>query len=311
MNEQSTPHLTICITGGTGYLGSRLIRSLMTQGHRVVLLKRSFSNTSRLTSLLPSITAYDVDIQPLDMVFRQHAIDCVLHCATDYGRKDSPRSSIIEANLLLPLRLLEQATEHGVRAFINTDTLLDKRVNAYSLSKRQFREWLETFSSHIDAINVALEHFYGPGDDPTKFVSLMIAKMLGGESAIDLTPGAQERDFIFIDDVVAAFACILTHHLCGSADHHGAMRRPFAHYEIGTGVPTSINAFMTLLQGLAKRGDLQLRFGALQYRRNEAMRTVADITALSALGWRPRVPLQQGLEFTLSGEQAYRVEATR
>ena len=154
MNEQATPHLTICITGGTGYLGCRLIRSLMTQGHRVVLLKRSFSNTSRLTSLLSSITAYDVDIQPLDMVFRQHAIDCVLHCATDYGRKDSPRSSIIEANLLLPLRLLEQATEHGVRAFINTDTLLDKRVNAYSLSKRQFREWLETFSSHIDAINV-------------------------------------------------------------------------------------------------------------------------------------------------------------
>jgi len=305
MNERRTALLTFCITGGTGYLGSRLIRSLTDRGHRVILLKRSFSNSSRLADLLPNITSFDIDTQPLDVVFRDHAIDCILHCATDYGRKETPRSSIIEANLLLPLLLLERATEHGVRAFINTDTLLDKRVNAYSLSKQQFRDWLETFSAQITAINVALEHFYGPGDDPTKFVSFMVARMLSGESTVDLTPGEQTRDFIFIDDVVSAFMCIIDRHLCLSSDAPPG-GPPFTHYEIGTGTSTSIRDFMHMLREFACRDDLELRFGAIPYRRNESMHMAANITALTALGWRAQIPLAQGLERTLAEERSHR-----
>jgi nucleoside-diphosphate-sugar epimerase len=310
MTESRSPLLTFCITGGTGFLGSKLIRALSAQGHRVVLLKRSSSNPYRLAGLLPAITAYDIDAHPLDLVFRRHAIDCVLHCATDYGRKEPARSSIIEANLLLPLRLLETAAEHGVRGFINTDTLLDKRVNAYSLSKRQFRDWLETFSSQIATVNVALEHFYGPGDDPTKFVSSMVARMLSVESAIDLTPGEQTRDFIFIDDVVTAFTCIIAHHLGPAADTRPPGGPHFMHYEIGTGTSTSIRAFMHMLKELARRDDLELRFGAIPYRRNESMHMAADIAALTALGWRAQVPLAQGLERTLAEERSLRGSRT-
>ena len=79
MTESRSPLLTFCITGGTGFLGSKLIRALSAQGHRVVLLKRSSSNPYRLAGLLPGITAYDIDAHPLDLVFRRHAIDCVLH----------------------------------------------------------------------------------------------------------------------------------------------------------------------------------------------------------------------------------------
>ena len=306
MAETIAPPLTICLTGGTGYLGSKLIRRLMGSGHRVILLKRSFSDVARLADLLPAIESYDIDHQPLDIVFRSHAIDCVLHCATDYGRKNPPRSSIIEANLLLPLRLLELAVSHGVRAFINTDTLLDKRVNAYSLSKRQFRDWLETFSNQVDAINVAIEHFYGPGDDPTKFVSFMVRKMLSHQSAIELTPGEQNRDFIFIDDVVAAFVQIIDHHLNATAGIRDDRPLRYSHYEIGTGTATSIRHFMQMLRSIAQRDDMQLHFGAIPYRQNESMHTVANIAGLVSLGWRPQVSLSEGLERTVAEERSHR-----
>jgi len=198
------------MTGATGFLGSQLARRLVAAGCGVVVLKRSFSDTRRIADLLASGTvAHDIDVRPLATPFLEHPIDCVLHCATDYGRRESTSAAIIEANLLLPLQLLELAVEHRVPCFINTDTKLDKRINAYSLSKRQFREWLATFADATTAVNVPLEHFYGPGDDRTKFVSSMIGRMLSPDRSIALTGGDQLRDFIHVDDVVEAFVRIV------------------------------------------------------------------------------------------------------
>jgi predicted glycosyltransferase involved in capsule biosynthesis len=72
----------------------------------------------------------------------------------------------------MPLQLLELGKKTRVNCFINTDTILDKRVSYYSLSKNQFREWLELYAKEMICLNVALEHFYGPYDDNTKFVSI-------------------------------------------------------------------------------------------------------------------------------------------
>ncbi len=49
--------------------------------------------------------------------------------------------------------------------FINTDTILNKEINAYSLSKTQIYEWLHYFKSSFTCIDIALEHFYGPNDN--------------------------------------------------------------------------------------------------------------------------------------------------
>jgi nucleoside-diphosphate-sugar epimerase len=272
----------------------------------VVLLKRSVSNTRRIADLLPELATYDVDRQPLSLAFEHHAIDCLLHCATDYGRKATSTNSIIEANLRLPLALLELAVEHAVPSFVNTDTLLNKRVNFYSLSKRQFREWLSEFSTSILAINVAIEHFFGPGDDQTKFVSAMIDRMLRGDRSIDLTAGEQLRDFIFIDDVVEAFVRLIEHHVVQRAPAMSDGRNRLLHYEVGSGRPVSIREFMSLLRDLSERTDLSLNFGALPYRQNETMHSVADIAPLRTLGWSPQTELEEGLRRTLEAEKRQR-----
>jgi len=299
----------IALTGATGYLGSHLARRLAAAGHRLVVLKRSFSDTRRIADLLASgVAVYDVDGPPLSAPFLEHRIDCVLHCATDYGRRQTARAAIIEANLLLPLQLLELAVDHDVTTFINTDTKLDKRINAYSLSKRQFREWLTTFADAITAINVPLEHFYGPGDDHTKFVSLMIDRMLSADRSIALTAGAQLRDFIHVDDVVDAFSliidrCVVEGRLPSPRPDGGLLT-----FEVGSGSPVAIRDFMLLLRRLADRPDMTLDFGALPYRSNETMRSTADTSLIAALGWTPRVELEDGLRRTLAAERRLRDE---
>jgi CDP-paratose synthetase len=283
---------SILVTGGTGFLGSRLVRALVARGDQVTVLKRSFSNTHRLTEVSQDVRYFDLDRVNLEQVFADSGFDSVIHCATDYGRKDVPAHAVIEANLVLPLRLLDLAKSNGVRAFVNTDTILDKRVSHYSLSKRQFSDWLRSFSSHLVGINIALEHFYGPGDDHSKFVSNMAWSLVNDHERIHLTKGEQRRDFIYIDDVIRAMLVVLDHSLTLSSGYY--------RYEVGTGNAISIRDFMTLLKRLAANTRTELNWGAVPYRENETMDSVVDISALSSLGWSPQVSLEQGLANTLA-----------
>ena len=119
---------TILLTGATGYLGSNLLRSLIKEHkYEIIILKRSFSNTFRIDDLLNKVRVYDIDTTKLEDMFINNKIDTILHCATDYGRKNTNILQIIEANLILPIELIELGRNHNVRCFINTDTILDKR----------------------------------------------------------------------------------------------------------------------------------------------------------------------------------------
>jgi CDP-paratose synthetase len=286
---------TILLTGATGYLGSNILRTLVERDHEIVVLKRSFSNPARIRELSGRFASYDIDAIDLEDAFRDRKIEMILHCATDYGRKNRDSLQIVEANLLLPLRLLELGHKHGVNIFINTDTILDKRVNKYSLSKSQFKEWLVEHSRDMACFNVALEHFYGPGDDKTKFVSFVIHELLTERDRIELTPGEQERDFIFIDDTVDAFVRII--------EHAEKTESGFFNFEVGSGSAITIRAFVELLKRACGNERTDLMFGAVPYRPNEVMSRITDTTPLNRLGWRTKHTLIQGIEKTIEFER--------
>lgn len=287
----------ILLTGGTGFLGRHLLRRLIGTGHRVVLLKRRASVVDGLELELSRTEAiYNADNDALPAIFEKHRIDLVLHCATNYGRGNAEPTEIIEANLTLPLQLLQYGKKHGIRGFINSDTILDKQVNHYSLSKRQFVDWLEYFREDVTCVNVALEHFYGPGDDPSKFVTWVIRQLLARTPRIDLTPGDQKRDFIYIDDVVEAYL----HAIRFACEAPPGVTR----LEVGSGTAISVRRFVELCKTLASADDTQLRFGVLPYRQHEVMLSRADVSELSRLGWSPTVSLEEGLRKTIDIEIA-------
>lgn len=289
--------MKVLVTGATGFLGSHLVTALVRQGHQVIVLKRSFSDTRRLKEVLSSVAVYDLDRSPLSDPFRDHGkLDAVLHAATCYGRGGESFSEVCEANLAFPLRLLEAACSHETARFINTDTSLERGINAYALSKKQFSEWgkLAAESGRIRFVNVVLEHFYGPGDDDGKFVTHVIKSCRQGVPELKLTKGEQERDFIYIDDVVSAYLLLL--------ENGSGAGLAFVEYPLGSGQTVSIRALVEMISRLTG-STTQLNFGALPYRQNEAMRSVADIGALERLGWKATTDLAAGLARTIAYQE--------
>lgn len=284
------------MTGATGFLGGNLLRALLDDSHKVLVLKRRTSDTSRIEDQIFRVEKLiNIEEASFDQIFGSSKIDVVLHCATHYGRGDVPPQELIEANLTLPLTILHAAAQNNVRLFVNTDTILDKRVSAYSLSKKQFLEWLQVYSDKMACATVALEHFYGPGDDRTKFVTHLIHHLLKNVDHLDLTPGKQKRDFIFIDDIVSAFKAIIE-------DTKGRQNGLYS-FEVGSGEAISIGDFVTLVKTLTDNEVTNLNFGALAYRENEVMDSRVDVTKLRKLGWAPKVPLKEGLLRTIGEER--------
>ena len=70
--------------------------------------------------------------------------------------------------------LLDKAISNNCKLFINSDTVLDRFVSPYSLTKRHFQEWLFMRKNTIKVINMQLEHFYGPGCSKSNFITSMI-----------------------------------------------------------------------------------------------------------------------------------------
>jgi nucleoside-diphosphate-sugar epimerase len=283
------------ITGGTGFLGSRLANFLVNKGATVHLLKRKKSNLLRLKEVENQVNFVEEDeFSPINF-FLKNKIDCVIHAATDYGQKNSDPLNIIETNLILPLNILNGAIASKVGIFINTDTVLDKKVNGYSLSKSQFKDWLKTRSTEIIAINVALEHFYGPLDNDTKFTTFIIRSFLNAVEDLSLTKGEQTRDFIYVDDVILAFWKIIR-----GLKHKS---NGFFSYQVGSGSSITIKDFVLLVKGLTGNTTTNLNFGAIPYRDNEVMNVSINLESLKRLGWVSKTNLIEGLTRTIEMER--------
>ena len=290
----------ILLTGSTGFLGSHLLNKLVKNNNSITCLKRESSDLWRVKKLVSKVAWAYIESTDLHQLLLEKKIDYIIHCATDYGRKKVNPIETIEANLVLPLRLLHASSETDVSAFINTDTILDKRINHYSLSKSQFVEWLRYYSNDYVVINLAIEHFYGANDDVSKFASFIISELINNEKkGIDLTEGLQKRDFIHINDVTEAFLILI--------NNIPSLKKDFYHFEVGSNELISIRDFVTLVKKLCKNTNTSLNFGTLPYRNNEVMSTNVDTSFLKSLGWEARFTLEDGLRDTINIEKKSKV----
>lgn len=281
--------MKVLVTGATGFLGSHLIKALLKEKYDVIALKRSFSNTRRIDEVLDQVTTYNIDQCALEFPFKEQGhIDAIIHTATCYGRKNESIVKIHDTNTNFPLKLLETAVQFNTKTFFNTDTILEKDVNTYALSKKQFVEWGKTFTNarKIQFINLKLEHIYGPDDDESKFVTYIINSCLNNVPVLDLTKGEQQRDFIYIDDVVSAYMILLK--------QYHEEKAAFGEYEIGSGETISIKDFVLMVHKLT-RSKTKLNFGAVPYRENEMMETKANTWLLNKLGWGSKNTVQSGI----------------
>jgi nucleoside-diphosphate-sugar epimerase len=287
----------ILITGGNGFLGSNLVNQISKKNYILYLLIREKSNLSRL-KFNKNIKFFRLQKKNLDNIFKKNKFDLIIHCATNYGIEEDNSSNTIFPNLLLPLQLLDLAKKYSVKSFINTDTILNKNISSYTLSKNQFLDWLKLFSKFLNCYNVKLEHFYGPKDNNNKFVINNIYKLLRYEDKIEFTKGFQKRDFVYISDVVSALEKIILFALKKNKINSNNFN--FKTFEVGTGRQISIKSFIFLIAKLTGNNRTRLEFGKLPFRKNEVMNVKVDLKNIQKLGWRSKIKLEHGLTKTIN-----------
>lgn len=290
--------MTILLTGSTGFLGSYLLKSFIDNGYEVIALKRSTSNIFRIDELLNKVTFYNIDEVEISEIFEKYKIDIVINTVTNYGRKDNQISSIVDTNLMFGLKLLEESVNNNVKSFVNTDTLLERNINAYALSKDQLVDWMKFLSNQsTKMINIKIEHMYGPLDDENKFIYWLINQLKKNIEKIDLTSGIQKRDFIYVDDIVSAYETIIKNIDTLSN---------FEEIELGSGTSIEVKDFIKkIYTELSKTQTIntKLNFGAIPYRDNENMNMQANTKKLEKLNWNSKVTVENGIKNIINGEK--------
>jgi len=291
--------MTILLTGATGFLGSYLLKSMIESGYHVIALKRSTSDTYRVEDYLERAKFYNIDQINISELFIKNKIDIVINTATDYGRKDIKLSSVVNTNVIFGLQFLEESINNRVKAFINTDTLLERSINSYALSKAQFVDWMQFLSNDTTKmINIKIEHMYGVLDDDNKFIYWLINQLKQNVQTVNLTSGVQKRDFIYIDDIITAYNVII--------DNVDTFSN-YEEFELGYGKAVEVKTFIEILyKELSKNQKIEteLNFGAIRYRNGENMCIQAEVSKLKILGWKPQVSMEDGIKIIINGEKS-------
>lgn len=204
--------MKIMCTGTTGFIGTNLVFKLLAAKHVVALLKRKTSSLHILEQVRNDIIIYDyttyTDIQNAITDFMP---DVVIHLATLYinRHKVNDIPQLIESNILFGTQLLEAMKNSGVQKFINfgtrwqhVDNTFYNPANLYAATKQAFFDMLLWYMKNgISAKTLELCDTFGKYDTRKKIVNLMI-EACKDKKHLDLSPGEQILDMVFIDHVI-------------------------------------------------------------------------------------------------------------
>ena len=297
----------VIVTGGAGFIGSHLVDRLLEEGHQVVVMDNL--STGKLQNLNPAATFHHSDIthKSVNDVFHREQPDIVFHMAAQVSVTESTKDPINDAsiNVTGTLRLLEASRRFGVEKFIYSSTggalYGDPKVNPcsettpicpmspYGLSKYLGEQYIELYQSlyHLNFTILRYSNVYGPRQDPhgeAGVVAIFSQAMLEGRQPQIFGGGEQERDFVFVADVVQANIRALQQ---GDGEA----------INIGTGESTSVNCIYESLQSI-----IQYRWEAEHrpQRPGEIYRISLECSkAARILEWSPQINLQEGLQQTV------------
>ena len=291
---------TALVTGATGFIGHPALSLLLTKGYEVhaAAIDAPPAGSGNIhwhaTDLLDpaSVEHLIAEVKPTHLLhFAWYAVP---------GRYWTSPENVrwVQASL----ELLQAFARHGGQRVVMAGTCAEYDWNygyctevrtplapatLYGTSKHALQLVLGAYAkqARLSAAWGRIFFLYGPREHPGRLVPSVVTALLKGEPA-RCTHGNQIRDFLYVDDVAAAFVALLESQVTGAVN-------------IASGLPVSLKDVIYGIADQLQRRDL-VELGALPAAPNEPSLLVADVRRLhEEVGWRPTQTLSAGLGLTI------------
>jgi nucleoside-diphosphate-sugar epimerase len=286
----------LLVTGATGFIGARLARRAVELGAEVHAVSRAPRAGDDGLCWQQADLADEGAVRQL---VRRVQPDVVLHLASEVsgGRDVALVLPMLRANLLAAVNLMVACTGAGRPRLVLAGSMEEPDLGdpgAVAQSPYAVAKWGQlVYARHFAALHdlpvVHLRVFmvYGPGQlDLRKLVPYVTVSLLRGE-APQLTSGAREVDWVFVDDVVDAFVRAAAVPSCEGRS-----------LDVGSGELLPARSLVERLHELVG-GSAAPVFGAIADRALERVRAADPAPTEEAIGWRPRTALDEGLRRTV------------
>lgn len=299
---------SILVTGGAGFIGSHVADAFISKGHTVIVADDLSSGDESF--LNPQAIFYQMDIRStqIESLFEDHAIDIVCHHAAQVDVRKSVDDPIYDASVNIEgtLNLLEQCVKYKVKKFIFSstggaiygnqknlpvaETCVPQPECPYGTSKLCAEQYILLYGRLHGLLYCILRYpnVYGPRQNPhgeAGVCSILAGLMLAGETPTLYGHGKAFRDYVFVADIASANIKALD-------KGNGEI------INLGSGKPVTVLELYEIIASLTKyKGTPILK--PLRPGEIEGI-TITGTKASEILGWKPVVPLKEGLAKTVA-----------
>ena len=303
--------MRFAITGGAGFIGSHLVRRLVSNGHDVTVIDNLVrGNMANLDGVLESIRFEEVDIrdqEELDTALR--GADGIFHLAAlgfvpESWNDPALYRSVNVGGTRNVFRIAGRrhikvvyASSSSVYGNAQSIPIVESAervpVSPYGRTKLDCEILAEECVGNGTRI-IGLRYFnvFGRGENPNyaRVIPRFLNKISRGEPPVIFGDGSHVKDFTFVQDVVEANVLAM----------HSGVGSGF--FNIGGGRPVTLKQLARMLISLLGANVEPIHD---RPRRGDPKMSAADITkAASVLGWKPKVSLEEGLQTLLRGSDS-------
>ena len=294
----------ICIiTGATGYIGSHVLKHLLSKGweiHVVADPKFGYSAIEDVRSQI-DIFEYNGEINSLITYFQKVNADVVFHLAaaviTNYKPEQVP--VLIQSNIQFGTEILEAMKASSTRKIVSTGSYWQNYnsdsynpVDLYAATKEAFEKIVKLYvdAFNVRHINLRLFDVYGEDDKRPKLWNIL-KKIAGTDEVIEVSPGEQQLDMVHISDVCTAYEA--AYQLLLESDD--IQNETFG---VMTGKQYSLKSIISLYeQKMGKK--MNVRFGGRPYKAREVMVPYKHYNVLP--NWNAKIMIDKGLTLLAGG----------